>query len=124
MKKLVKISSILILLVVMGLFFSQVYAAWNAPFDELNDGQTKKAGGMAMSGIGAVINVFQIIGIGVGIVCLIMIGIKYMYGSPEHKAKIKDDSIMFIVGAILVFSSAAILQIVKMFIDENVNNQV
>lgn len=124
MKKLVKVISILIVFLIIGLCFSQVFAAWDAPFDELNSGNTKKAGNMAISGIGAVISLFQVIGIGVGVVCLVAIGIRYMYGSPEHKAKIKDDAIIYIVGAVLVFSATAILQIVKMFVDGNINSQV
>lgn len=124
MKKLVKIISVLILFFVIGLCFTQVFAEWDAPFDELNNGTTKKAGNMAVSGIGAIINIVQIVGIGIGVVCLVAIGIKYMYGSPEHKAKIKDDAIIYIVGAILVFSATAILQIVKMFVDGNINSQV
>lgn len=70
--------------------------------------------------IGAIINIAQIIGMGVAVIMLVVLAIQYISAAPEGKAEIKKNSTIYIVGAIILFSAAAILQIVKNFAEQNV----
>ena len=72
--------------------------------------------------IGSIINIAQIIGMGVAIIMLIVLAIKYIAAAPEGKAEIKKNATIYIVGAIILFAAAAILQIIKNFAIENVGS--
>ena len=51
------------------------------------------------------INVFGVI---VSVITLMIIGMKYMFGSIEEKAEYKKTATMYIIGAVLVFSVTTI----------------
>lgn len=53
-------------------------------------------------------NVLLTIAIGVAVIYASVLGIKFMMGSTEDKAELKESLIPFIVGCIVVFSSFAI----------------
>ena len=72
--------------------------------------------------IGSIINIAQIIGMGVAIIMLIVLAIQYIAAAPEGKADIKKNATIYIVGAIILFSAAAILQIIKNFAIDNVGS--
>lgn len=60
----------------------------------------------------SIIAVVRIVGVVVAVVILLILGIKYMMGSAEEKADYKKSMIPYIVGAILVFASTAIVGVV------------
>lgn len=64
---------------------------------------------------GKILGVVQIIGISCGVICLIILGVKYMYSSTEDKATIKERLIPYIIGAIIMFGGTGILTIVANF---------
>ena len=72
--------------------------------------------------IGSIINIAQIIGMGVAIIMLIVLAIQYIAAAPEGKAEIKKNSTIYIVGAIILFSAAALLQIIKNFAIQNIGS--
>ena len=111
-----------ILLFILLLFcFSQIgFAEWSANFDKLSNGEVKKAGNRAIDIFGSIINAAQIIGMGIGIIVLVVVGIQYVVAAPSAKAMIKTKATNYVIGAVLVFSGAAILQIVKIFMEANV----
>lgn len=111
-----------ILLIVLLLFcFSQtIFADWEPNFKKLSNGTVNKAGGMAINVLGSIINAAQVIGMGIAIIVLVIIGIQYVTSSPSGKAEIKNKATNYIIGAVLIFSAAAILQIVKLFVVDNV----
>ncbi len=69
--------------------------------------------------IGNCISIVQVIGVGVAVILLISLGIKYMISSVEEKAKVKEHAVIYVIGAIVFFSAAGILQIIQIFIEEN-----
>ena len=111
-----------ILLFILLLFcFSQVgLASWTPNFDTLANGEVKKAGNRAMDIFGSIINVAQIVGMGIAILVLVIVGIQYVVAAPSAKAMIKTKATNYVIGAVLIFSAAAILQIIKMFMVANV----
>ena len=110
-----------ILLFVLVLFcFSQVAEAWTANFDALSNGEVKQAGNRAIDIFGSIINAAQLIGMGIAIIVLVIVGIQYVVAAPSAKAMIKTKATNYVIGAVLIFSAAAILEIIKMFMNANV----
>lgn len=59
-----------------------------------------------------IVGVVQTIGVVVAVVILLVLGIKYIMGSAEEKADYKKSMIPYIVGAILIFASTTVVNIV------------
>ena len=66
------------------------------------DGKIKKI-------IGVILSFIRIIAIGIAIIVITYLGIKYMSAAPNEKANIKNQLITFTIGAVLVLSATAIL---------------
>ena len=111
-----------ILLFILALFcFSQVaFAEWSPNFDTLANGEVKQAGTKAIDIFGSIINAAQLIGMGIAIIVLVIVGIQYVVAAPSAKAMIKTKATNYVIGAVLIFSAAAILEIIKMFMNANV----
>ena len=56
---------------------------------------------------GQIANILSTIGIIVGVIVLLVLGIKYMMGSAEEKAEYKKTFIPYLIGAILLFGASA-----------------
>lgn len=78
----------------------------------------------ATSIIGSIITIVQIIGVGVAIIMLIVLAIKYISAAPGDKAEIKKHAVVYVVGAIVLFAASGILGIIKNFASAfNVGNE-
>jgi len=73
--------------------------------------------------IGMIINIAQVIGMGVAIIMLVVLAIKYIAASPEGKAEIKKNATIYIVGAIILFAASGILGIIRAFAVNSIGNQ-
>lgn len=69
----------------------------------------------------SILNIARIIGTGVAILMLAILGTKYMMASAGERAEIKKHAIVYVVGAIVLFGSSAILGIVKNFAEANLS---
>ena len=67
--------------------------------------------------IQAILVVTQVIGVGVAVIMLVVLAIKYISAAPSDKAEIKKHMVVYVVGAILLFAAAGILEIIKKFTD-------
>lgn len=65
------------------------------------------------------IAIVQIIGLGIAMIMLFSLGMKYMVGSVEEKAEVKKHAMVYVIGAVIFFSATGILEILQMFIQEN-----
>lgn len=65
--------------------------------------------------INTVIGFIQIIGTGLSVIMATVLGIKYMLASPEDKADVKKQIAPLLIGAIVLFASTNIIQIVANF---------
>lgn len=59
-----------------------------------------------------IITVIRVIGIIVTVICLMLIGIKYMMGSVEEKADYKKSMIPYLIGVFVFFSLSQILPVI------------
>lgn len=106
----VKIISTMIICLILILTATVVNAA--ADISDFKPQETDASDKIA-GGTGVVITVVQTIGIGIAIVMLIALAIKYISAAPSDKADIKKSAIVYIIGAILLFAASGILQIFK-----------
>lgn len=62
-----------------------------------------------------ILGVVQIVAIGVAVIMLIILAIKYISAAPGEKADIKKGAMIYVVGAVLLFGATGILEIIKQF---------
>lgn len=65
--------------------------------------------------LGATVGIVQIISITVAVVMLIILAIKYMISSVSERAEIKKHAVVYVVGALLIFSVNGIIEIIQRF---------
>lgn len=62
-----------------------------------------------------VLTVVRNIGAGLAALILMVLGCKYMLASAGERAEIKKHAVTYVIGAIVLFASSAILEIIKKF---------
>lgn len=62
-----------------------------------------------------ILGIVQVVAIGIAIIMLVVLAIKYIVSSPGDKAEIKKHAVVYIVGAIFMFAASGILGIIKEF---------
>ena len=111
MKKLTKVLSIVMIVMMMVSGFSSVFAAVGVNPSTTWDGQTStQESAMDTTGVSDflenIINIVSIAGSAIAIIALVILGIKYMMGSAEEKAEYKKTLLPYFFGAIMVFGAS------------------
>lgn len=75
----------------------------------------EKANNATKNVVGAMAVIVRIVGMGVAVIMLIVLAMKYMIAAPGDKADIKKHAIVFVVGAIVLFAATEILEIIAEF---------
>lgn len=122
MKKVTKILSIIMLVIMMVSCFSAVFAAstsmnpglWRND-TSINGNQINTADVKNFSA--SIINVVSIVGSAAAIITLIILGIKYMMGSAEEKAEYKKTLLPYIIGAAMVFGASLLVGVIYNFMN-------
>lgn len=121
MKKKVIISG-LVLMILMAFFQIMIYATDESGFnyiDKINTFTTSDGNADVINPInnvaGTAITIAQTIAVGVAIIMLIVLAMKYMMSAPGDKATIKKHAVVYIVGAVIMFAATAILEIIRKF---------
>lgn len=127
MNKIVKkVSIINIILLIITLLCTitntLVYAQPTVPDVGTYEPQPEAIPEKATTLIGTIANVIQVIGIVFTVAVVIMIGIKYMTGSPEAKAEYKKVMIPYLVGAALIFGVGTILKVIDQLTSSAMEN--
>ena len=65
--------------------------------------------------VGAVLYIAKIVAVGLALIMLAVLAIKYISAAPNDKADIKKHAVVYIVGAIVLFAASALLGILKNF---------
>lgn len=114
-KKIMKVMSVLIIMLLMFSVISPAFAYDPKSFTpEVSGTAQDKVIGISENLIGIV----QIIGTAVAIIMLIYIGIKYVVASPQEKGELKHTALIYVIAAIFIFAAANILAVVKNFAEE------
>lgn len=121
MKLMKKIISIVILAVIIISFTSQnVFAAdfnWKTKTQSLVKGakDTSSASSKVNALVIAIVNIARTVAMGVAIVMLIAVAMKYLMAAPGDRADIKKHAVVYLVGAVVLFASSGILTIIAEF---------
>lgn len=115
--------SIFCFLIIFSLFFQifpQISYATNSNFEtSVYDPNNNHAGtpGNAVAKITTTVLTFVQIAAGaVSIIMIVTLGVKYMTGSVESKADVKNNTVTFVIGAIIAFSATTLATIIKNFV--------
>ena len=111
MKKAISIFIITILL--MCICYSTTYAADLKPIENLKPGS--EIDGKLDTIRGNAIAIMQVIGVSVAVVMLVFVAIKYMTSAPNDRAEVKKHMIPYVIGAVFIFGSVGIVQLIKAF---------
>lgn len=125
MKKTMKIISILMIVLMILMTCSPVFAN-DKKGDESKSGAGQKAtiGGVeveiktseASGKVGDlgnnILGIIQVVGTIIAVGVLMVIGIKYMMGSAEEKAEYKKTMLPYVIGAIILFAAVNIAKVV------------
>lgn len=85
-----------------------------------DDGDADDAKRYSNKIIGIALGIVKLSAIGIAIIMLTFLSIKYMSAAPSEKADIKNQLVMFAVGASIVFGAAEILDKIMTFSQENI----
>lgn len=114
MKKSVKIISIALVIMMALLSISNVVLASDIPskLNTIAQGNANADTDKIVSLGATIVTIMQTVGVVVAVVILLILGIKYMMGSAEEKAEYKKTMVPYVVGAILIFASTTIVNVV------------
>ena len=110
--KIIKISIVLISLLFV-IFITNVEAT--GMIDQIQSGidmNTQAANSVTKFGknlIGAI----QVVGVGVAVIMLLYIAIKYLIAAPSEKADFKKTAVNYTVGAVILFAAMGILGLIQ-----------
>lgn len=129
LNKIMKIVAALLVIALVAIVASQAVMAdgidpANASLTQTFT-QTDKSGASeaASNIIGMIINIAQVIGMGIAIIMLVVLAIKYIAASPDGKAEIKKNATIYIVGAVILFAASGILGIIRRFAVTSIGQQ-
>ncbi|MGN1299375.1 MAG: hypothetical protein ACI4UE_05280 [Candidatus Scatovivens sp.] len=108
---------ILLMIIIFGNIFNIVEASSAISLYNglANDDETGQGISETRKIIGRIITIVQLFGVSISVIMLIILGMKYMIASAGDKAEIKKHLTTYVVGAVVLFGSAGILEIVKNF---------
>lgn len=69
---------------------------------------------------GSILEVCKFVAVGIALIMLVMIAAKYMVASAGDRADIKKHAVAYVTGALILFGSATILDILQKFADTNI----
>ncbi len=123
------LSVVLMVLMVVTMLSTAVFAANDASSStwdniDINQfsgmGDNSNAKGTFTQVVAAIINLVQVVGMGIAIIMLVVMAIKYISAAPSEKAELKKGITIYVVGAIVLFAAAGILQVIKNFATANI----
>lgn len=119
-KTLARIISITFIIIYILSFSMTALGQEIDPIAVIGSGPDPSSGGVtSLYELGNIIlGILQYIGVGVSIIAILILAIKYMYTSVDEKAEIKKKLIPFIIGGFLVFGAVQLVKLVEIFTKE------
>ncbi len=117
MKKTIKIVATLLLVMMLCMMGTQVFALTDTS-DKVSEGGLIDPGkltgtqtaGEDIRGVGnKIIGIIQAVGSVIAVVVLLILGIKYMMGSAEEKAEYKKTMLPYLIGAVILLLASNIV---------------
>ncbi len=119
-KNIIKFIFILTLIIMIGSIITgtisqAAFSDVDVEFVTKDAKDTSGAGNSIKNIIQSILVVVQVVATGVAVIMLIVLAIKYMGSAPNDKASIKNSAIQYVVGAVVLFSAAGIIGIIRKF---------
>lgn len=124
MKSVMKKGIVMLVLVafmfvmVSGIAYATDYSSMIDEIGQVEDGSN--ATESAKNIVGSILSIAKVIAVGVALIMLVVLAIKYMSAAPGDKAEIKKHAVVYVTGAIVLFGSAGILSIIEQFASTNI----
>ena len=115
MFKKIVITSLCIILIVAFTVVNISYANDNFNTNAFEGHDSGTAGSSMSNFAGGVLSVVRIACVGIGLIMLTVLGMKYMLASPNDRAEIKGSAIRYVLGAIIMFAASGLLTIIQGF---------
>lgn len=126
-KKIIKITLIILLLIMFSAILTQsvfalsnVKAGFNKAEGNISPDSSSGIYEKTNNVINVAIGVMQLVGVGIAVIMLIVLAIKYMSAAPGDRADIKKHAVVYVVGAVVLFGAAGILGIIRSFAEKNI----
>ena len=81
-----------------------------------NFSETPTGGDSILNVGGNILGIVQVIGVGIAVIMLTIMGVKYITASPQEKSQLKETLVPYFVGAIVLCGASGILSIVVKFV--------
>ena len=109
-----KILFIIILIVLMFMISTESFASI------VNmQPNTNFAGATQVKGVAEILlGILQVVAVAVAVIMLVVLAIKYMTASPGEKAEVKKSLTVYAIGALVLFASAGILNLIQTLADD------
>ena len=123
MKKLTKILSVVMLIIMITACLANVFAASDdvtkfSPGNWVGQTTGDKIKTEDVKEFSAsIINIVSIVGSAAAIIFLIILGVKYMMGSAEEKAEYKKTLLPYVMGAAMVFGASVLTGVIYNFMN-------
>lgn len=117
---------VLILSIMTSVATTYVNASYSnevlADLSNVDKGEANESGATksARTVVQTIISITRVIGVTVAVVMLLVVAMKYMVAAPGERADIKKHSVVYVVGAIVLFAVTGILSIIYKF-SENIS---
>lgn len=109
-KRIINIVQIICIIIALLIQLSTLSLAASAYIPTPGDGGG--AGGSIAAAGGTILSVILAIGASVATVILVWLAIKYITAAPDEKANIKKSAVTYLIGAVILFGFAGVLNFV------------
>lgn len=87
--------------------------------DAFEGGKSGAAGNSIQNAAGSLLYIIKVVSVGIGLIMLTVLAMKYMLASAQERASIKQSAVVYIIGACVLFGAAGILNIIQTFTSTN-----
>ena len=121
-KFFVKIVLIVTMIIMAFVMTSEVFAFdWDGAIGDADEATGVEALNNSATNItGSILSVIKYVATGIALIMIVVIAAKYMLASAGDRADIKKHAVAYVTGAIILFGSAAIVEIIQQFAEINV----
>ena len=109
------ITTIIFATIIISLQVNSLAAAAMPSISEIEGAGVASTANSVGGIVGAVLYIAKIVAVGLALIMLAILAIKYMSAAPGEKATIKKHAVVYVVGAIVLFGAAGILNIIETF---------
>lgn len=120
-KKIIKIACLIFIILIVSCTFisNSVLASDNYNVQVFENKDSGAIGTSIKTAAGTLLYVIKIIAVGVGLIMLAVLAMKYMMSSAQERATIKQSAMVYVIGAVVLFGAAGILDIIETFVNNN-----